>query len=143
MHLPATFTTWRALAHNPNVRMGMVGDGEYSWPWEAMHYEALAWYDHHLKGIDTGIMDGDPIRYFLPGTDEWRTADSWPPADSSLVGFALLRRFAVPGRGRRRVPVLPVPARRFRSTGPHESPNPPRHTGMADRRALRANGFRR
>ena len=44
MHLPATFTTWRALAHNPNVRMGMVGDGEYSWPWEAMHYEALAWY---------------------------------------------------------------------------------------------------
>ena len=89
MHLPATFTTRRALAHNPNVRIGMVDDGQYSWPWEAMHYEALAWYDHHLKGIDTGIMDGDPIRYFLPGADEWRTADSWPPAESSLVEFAL------------------------------------------------------
>jgi putative CocE/NonD family hydrolase len=89
MHLPATFTTWRALAHNPNVRMGMVDDGQYSWPWEAMHYEALAWYDQHLKGIDTGIMDGDPIRYYLPGADEWRTAVNWPPADSSIVEFAL------------------------------------------------------
>lgn len=89
MHLPSTFSIWRSLAHNPNVRMAMVGDGEYSWPWEAMHYEALAWYDHHLKAIDTGIMDGEPIRYFLPGADEWRTTTTWPPAESDIADFAL------------------------------------------------------
>ena len=89
MHLPSTFSIWKALRHNPNVRMGMVDDGEYSWPWEAMHYEALAWYDHHLKGIDTGIMEGAPIRYFLPGADEWHTATEWPPAKSVITEFAL------------------------------------------------------
>jgi len=89
MHLPSTFSIWKALRHNPNVRMGMVDDGEYSWPWEAMHYEALAWYDHHLKGIDTGIMEGDPIRYFLPGADEWRTATAWPPTESAITELAL------------------------------------------------------
>jgi hypothetical protein len=35
--------------------------GEHArWPWESMHYEALAWHDHWLKGIDAGVMDGPP-----------------------------------------------------------------------------------
>ena len=79
LHLPGTFTTWEALQHNPNVRMGMLGEFGLTWPWESLHVEALAWFDHWLKGRDTGIMDGPPVRYFLPGLDEWRTASTWPP----------------------------------------------------------------
>ena len=35
-----------------------------TWPWESLHAEALAWFDHWLKGRDTGIIDGaaDPLR---------------------------------------------------------------------------------
>ncbi len=45
----------------------MLGQFGLTWPWESLHHEALAWYDHWLKGADTGIMDGPPIRYVLPG----------------------------------------------------------------------------
>jgi uncharacterized protein len=80
MHLPGTFSTWKALAHNPNVRMAMLPDGGTTWPWESMHIEALAWFDRYLKDRDTGITDGPPIRYWLPGAEQWRTSDVWPPA---------------------------------------------------------------
>jgi uncharacterized protein len=89
LHLPSTFRAWRALAHNPNVRVALLVPGGLAWPWESLHYEALAWYDHWLKGQDTGIMDGPPIRYVVPGADGWRTADTWPPAESRLTAFAL------------------------------------------------------
>ena len=92
LHLPSTFTAWEALQHNPNVRMGMLDKFGLTWPWESLHTEALAWYDHWLKGADTGIMDGPPIRYALPGADGWRTAESWPPA-------AQYRRWALRANG--------------------------------------------
>ncbi len=80
LHLPSTFVAWNALSGKPFVRMGMLGRFGLTWPWESLHAEALAWFDHWLKGRDTGILDGPPIRYFLPGADEWRTAEAWPPA---------------------------------------------------------------
>ena len=89
LHLPSTFIAWKALADSPNTRMGMLGQFGLTWPWESLHTEALAWFDHWLKGRDTGILDGPPIRYFLPGADEWRTADAWPPAGSVHRELAL------------------------------------------------------
>lgn len=82
LHLPSTFIAWKGLAHNPNVQMGMLDKFGLTWPWESLHTEALAWYDHWLKGRDTGILDGDRVRYALPGSggESWRTAQSWPPA---------------------------------------------------------------
>lgn len=80
LHLPSTFIAWKALAHNPIVRMGLLDKYGMTWPWESLHTEALAWFDHWLKGRDTGITDGDPIRYALPGAEEWHTSATWPPA---------------------------------------------------------------
>lgn len=82
LHLPSTFAAWKALADNPNTRIGMLGKFGLTWPWESLHTEALAWYDHWLKGADTGIMAGPPIRYVLPGAEGWHTADAWPPEAS-------------------------------------------------------------
>lgn len=89
LHLPSTFTTWNGLSDNACVRMGMLGKYGLTWPWESMHTEALAWYDHWLKGRDTGILEGPPIRYFLPGAEEWRTAESWPPPEAAHRELAL------------------------------------------------------
>jgi predicted acyl esterase len=79
LHLPSTFEAYRALTSSPHVRVAMLATHGLSWPWESLHVEALAWFDHWLKGRDTGILEGPPIRYRLPGADEWRTADHWPP----------------------------------------------------------------
>ncbi|PND58185.1 peptidase S15 [Mycobacterium sp. ENV421] len=82
LHLPSTFTSYAGLTNSPCVRIGMLGEYGLTWPWESLHIEALAWYDHWLKGRDTGILDGPAVRYVLPGADEWRTCESWPPAST-------------------------------------------------------------
>jgi len=89
LHLPSTFTLWNALSDTAELRMGMLGKGGLTWPWESLHVEALAWFDHWLKDADTGVMDGPPVRYFLPGADEFREADTWPPRESRHVALAL------------------------------------------------------
>ena len=89
LHLPSTFKAMDALTASPQVRVGMLGEYGLTWPWESLHVEALAWYDHWLKGRDTGILDGPRIRYVLPGKDGWNTSDVWPPTGSSLRELAL------------------------------------------------------
>ena len=86
---PARSPRWPALTSSPNVRVALLGDYGLTWPWESLHVEALAWFDHWLKGRDTGILDGPPIRYVLPGADEWRTADTWPPPGTTHRELAL------------------------------------------------------
>ena len=88
MHLPGTFSTWRALDGNPKARMALLPSGGTTWPWQSLHVEALAWFDRHLKGRDTGIDEGPPIRFWLPGAEEWRTANDWPP-ESEFREFGL------------------------------------------------------
>jgi putative CocE/NonD family hydrolase len=42
--------------------------------------EALRWYDHWLKGIDTGIMDEPPIKLWIGGVNRYRYENEWPLA---------------------------------------------------------------
>jgi predicted acyl esterase len=79
LHLPSTFAAYGELTNSPHVRVAMLATHGLSWPWESLHVEALAWFDHWLKGRDTGILEGPPVRYRLPGVDEWQSADRWPP----------------------------------------------------------------
>jgi predicted acyl esterase len=67
----------------------MLGEHGLAWPWESLHVEALAWFDHWLKGRDTGILAGPKFRYVIPGGDEWHTTDSWPPASATPKALAL------------------------------------------------------
>jgi len=78
LHLDTPFAIFDDINKSVPWRMSITPRGSLSWPWESLHLEALAWYDHWLKKRDTGIMDGPPIRYYLEGADEWRTADTWP-----------------------------------------------------------------
>ena len=38
----------------------------------------LRWYDHWLKGIDSGLLDEPPVRLYVQGAEAWRDAPSWP-----------------------------------------------------------------
>jgi putative CocE/NonD family hydrolase len=40
----------------------------------------LRWFDHWLKGIDTGIMAEPPIKLFVMGANVWRDEEDWPLA---------------------------------------------------------------
>ena len=83
VHLGAVFVALERLPPQIPWRAVLAPRGTLQWPWESLHVEALAWYDQWLKGRDTGVLDGPPIRYFLHGAGadgrgEWRATDSWP-----------------------------------------------------------------
>ena len=52
--------------------------------------ELLRWYDHWLKGIDTGIMDEPPVKLFVRNSDEgYRAENEWPVARAQYTPFYL------------------------------------------------------
>jgi uncharacterized protein len=65
------------------------GPGHVERPFHQLHDEIIRWYDHWLKGKATGIMDEPPVRYWLMGANEWRTAASWPPSEVAYTKFFL------------------------------------------------------
>ena len=137
LHLPSTFTAWQHLTNSPCVRIGMLDEFGLTWPWESLHIEALAWFDHWLKGRDTGILDGPPVRYVLPGEGRWHESETWPPhadvtelalkADGGLdaeEGPSGSRELLVLGGGLNRPKASPIdpPAQLTWTSAPLQSP---------------------
>ena len=49
----------------------------------------LRWFDHWLRGIDTGIVDEPPLRLFIMGVNEWRDESEWPLARTEWQSWYL------------------------------------------------------
>jgi putative CocE/NonD family hydrolase len=62
-------------------KMLLTGPAHLERPFHSFHDEVLRWHDHWLKGLDTGVMDEPPVRYWVMGENAWRTATEWPPKD--------------------------------------------------------------
>lgn len=43
-----------------------------------LHAIQLRWFDHYLKGIDTGMLKEPPVRLFVMGENRWRDENEWP-----------------------------------------------------------------
>ena len=61
-------------------------------PFHQFHDEIVRWYDHWLKGIDSGIMDEPPIKLFVHGINEWRFENEWPLSRTKWTKFYLRTR---------------------------------------------------
>lgn len=87
LHLPAAFRSWENLKVPKKM---IIGPPMYmDRPVYQLQYESLRWFDYHLKGIDTGIMDEPPIRLFVPGSNEWKQSNEWPLPDTKWTPFYL------------------------------------------------------
>jgi putative CocE/NonD family hydrolase len=51
--------------------------------------ELLPFYDHYLKGIDNGFMEGPPVRLFVRGANVWREEKEWPPRRAGTMPMYL------------------------------------------------------
>ncbi|MGH9342781.1 MAG: CocE/NonD family hydrolase [Terriglobia bacterium] len=49
----------------------------------------IRWYDYLFKGIQNGMAQEKPVKYFEMGRDEWREAQTWPPPDAHATSFYL------------------------------------------------------
>jgi hypothetical protein len=54
-------------------------------PWREDAELMIRWYDHWLKGIDTGILEGPPIRMFVQGSNQWLDAAEFPLPETEWV----------------------------------------------------------
>ena len=45
----------------------------------------LRWFDHWLKGIDTGMLAEPPVQIFVMGINRWRGEQEWPLARAEVV----------------------------------------------------------
>jgi len=83
---------------NQKLMMGPFGHGDLSGDLAYPGSDRLAlggdqetrWFDYWLKGVDNGIMDEPPVRYFMMGParkgayspiNGMRTSANWPPAN--------------------------------------------------------------
>ncbi|QXJ23846.1 CocE/NonD family hydrolase [Actinomadura graeca] len=91
IHLAGAFEAWRGITA-PKKMIIM----ETEWitgpmrPWRDHQDIILRWYDHWLKGNDTGMLDEPPITLLVKGTDEWRHEHEWPLARTVWTRFHLL-----------------------------------------------------
>jgi len=49
----------------------------------------LRWFDHWLKGLDTGITSEPPIKLFVMGENRWRFEHEWPLARTHFIPYFL------------------------------------------------------
>jgi putative CocE/NonD family hydrolase len=49
----------------------------------------LRWFDHWLKGLDTGMLSEPPITLFVMGENRWRSETDWPLARAVPTPFYL------------------------------------------------------
>jgi putative CocE/NonD family hydrolase len=112
----------RLLAGLKGPRKGLIGPWPHTWPMDSIPkpeigylQEALRWWDHWLKGIDTGIMDEPMLRVWMeeytppqpllehqPG--RWVAEEAWPsprvaPRRLLLDADGVLRQAAPRGDG--------------------------------------------
>jgi hypothetical protein len=86
----------RLLAGLSGPRKGLIGPWAHAFPEDALPgpsigflQECVRWFDHWLKGIDTGVMDEPMLRVWMQGSTEpqpmyqvrpgrWVAEEEWP-----------------------------------------------------------------
>jgi hypothetical protein len=88
---------------NQKLMMGPIGhgplQGDIAYPdSDVATDEEVRFFDYWLKGVENGIMDEPPVKYYMMASarkgnasskNGWRTADAWPPNGSRRVRFYL------------------------------------------------------
>ena len=84
---------WAHLFPYTNPTSGGAGDIDFG-PAAliSIHEIQLRWFDHWLKGIDTGVLDEPPVKIFVMGENRWRDEREWPLARTGYTPYYLRSR---------------------------------------------------
>jgi predicted acyl esterase len=87
LHLPGDI---RAFENWKGPKKMTVGPPVYlDRPLYQYAYESLRWFDHWLKGIETGILEEPRVQLFIVGANEWKSAEEWPLPETKWTPFYL------------------------------------------------------
>jgi hypothetical protein len=93
VHLPGAFDSYENIAtpkeHKKLLIVPSDNYGGMDRPFHEVQDVCLRWYDHWLKGLDTGIIDEPPIMIFVQGINKWRYENEWPLVATQWTKFYL------------------------------------------------------
>jgi predicted acyl esterase len=88
LHMNGAFRSWDNIRSAPKKLI--MGPPIYlDRPVYQYQYESLRWFDQWLKGRETGIMDEPPVRVFVMGAEDWKSAETWPIPGTKWTPFYL------------------------------------------------------
>ena len=90
MHLRGAFQNYLGVDVPKKLTVEDMTAVEAPMP-EEYNAEVVRWYDHWLKGLDTGIMDEPPVRLYVMGDETWRFEHEWPLARTEWTELHLRR----------------------------------------------------
>jgi uncharacterized protein len=73
--------------HGPSRKTGDVDFGPTAN--RSLFARNLQWFDHHLKGMDTGLDREPPVNIFYMGINRWAHHDDWPVPGARYTPFYL------------------------------------------------------
>lgn len=75
---------------SPNINKHVVGEFDFGADAARdFNQMRLPWFDHWLKGIDSGVMDEPPVQIFVMGRNQWRAEADWPLPDTRYANYYL------------------------------------------------------
>ncbi len=86
LHNPANRLLLGPWNHGGRLNVSPAGPGPTAFDHDG---ELLRFFDHHLLGLDTGIQEDKPVRYYTMGEERWKGADTWPVPGTSITTFYL------------------------------------------------------
>ena len=93
MHIASAFDSYHNIGTpGKSKKLILVPSDNYNGmdrPFHEIQDISLRWFDHWLKGNDTGIMDEPPILMFVQGINMWRYEKEWPLPKTLWTKFYL------------------------------------------------------
>jgi uncharacterized protein len=93
IHLPGAFDAYENISTSAEKKkLLLIPCHEYYGmhrPFHEVQDVCLRWYDHWLKGVDTGMMDEPSILIFVQGINQWRYETEWPLPVTEWTRFFL------------------------------------------------------
>ncbi|WP_026809336.1 CocE/NonD family hydrolase [Arenibacter latericius] len=82
---PTLHCAFTRATENTIVGERSVGDARLNY-----EEQIYGWWDLWLKGEENDFKEKTPrVQYYTMGSNEWKSAEEWPPADSKLVTYYL------------------------------------------------------
>jgi hypothetical protein len=87
LHLAGGFSAWRGLSRDDTKLL--IYPRFHLRPFTENHDLLVRWFDHWLKGNDTGMMSEPPISLWVQGKNEWRSETEWPLSSTTWTKLYL------------------------------------------------------
>ena len=82
---PTLHCRYTRATENTIVGERSVGDARLNY-----NEQIYGWFDYWLKGTQNGILEKTPkMQYYTMGSNQWQSANEWPPAKSKMKTFYL------------------------------------------------------